>query len=128
MTADAGQAFEVIPTELVRGALEELRERCKDMNLPPFVAVSRSGHVECFFVPTVATIDGYAIYSIDLIIDCSVHVLAMRVYRLGDLFVLQKEGVPIGGPLSSAFVELVLGRVGDVFHRRGWRHWIAIDG
>ena len=35
-------------------------------------------------------------------------VLFLRVYRLGNRVVVQKNGVPIGGPLSSSLFRLVV--------------------
>eukprot|EP00959_Pyramimonas_sp_CCMP1952_P021122 445101-Pyramimonas_sp.AAC.1 len=34
--------------------------------------------------------------------------MGMRMFRLGDLFVVQKNGAPIGGPLSGCILDLVL--------------------
>ena len=36
--------------------------------------------------------------------------LKMRTYRIGNLFLRQAKGIPIGGPISGAVLDLVLAR------------------
>ena len=51
----------------------------------------------------------------------------MRVYRLGDVFAIQTEGFPIGGPLSYAYLFLVLAFLEAKF-RDGVFAWIRQHG
>ena len=44
----------------------------------------------------------------------------MRIYVLGDLFVIQQSGVPIGGPLSTMCLETVLARLEYLFDTHSW--------
>ena len=41
---------------------------------------------------------------------CTEGLLRMRTYRIGNLFLKQVKGIPIGGPISGAILDLVLAR------------------
>ena len=41
---------------------------------------------------------------------CIEGLLKMRTYRIGNLFLRQVKGIPIGGPISGATLDLVLAR------------------
>ncbi|CAK0792084.1 unnamed protein product, partial [Prorocentrum cordatum] len=47
----------------------------------------------------------FRLHSLQRCLECF---MGMRMFRLGDLFVVQENGAPIGGPLSGCILDLVL--------------------
>ena len=46
--------------------------------------------------------------------------LQVRVFRLGDKYLVQLSGIPIGGPISGAALEAVLCVYEDAVDKIGW--------
>ena len=51
---------------------------------------------------------------------CIKGLLEMRTYRIGNLFLRQVKGIPIGGPISGAILDLVLARAECKFDTVLW--------
>ena len=45
----------------------------------------------------------------------------LRWYKFGDKFLFQKIGIPSGGPVSGAILEVVLSIDEDNFETNGWK-------
>ena len=58
MTADAGQAYEVLPVSLTQDVLSLLPSRAAACSLPPFVAVVRQPKDETFYTQVGTQMDG----------------------------------------------------------------------
>ena len=51
---------------------------------------------------------------------CVRGLLDMRVFRIGNLFLRQAKGIPIGGPISGAILDLVLASAECIFDTFSW--------
>lgn len=51
---------------------------------------------------------------------CVDGLLRMRTYRIGNLFLRQVKGIPIGGPISGAILDLVFARAECLFDIFSW--------
>ena len=60
------------------------------------------------------------VFTLNSIRKCVMAYMQMRIYRCGDLFATQLSGVPIGGPLSSSILRLVLGAREHTFDQLDW--------
>ena len=116
-TADVGQAYDVIPMTMFQDALAELQAQHADRNLPAYMVVKKQANAECYFAGAATPVDGCTVFQVEVVFSCALHQLCMKVYRFGNLCVIQRDGVPIGGPLSGCFLELVLGRAEHHFTR-----------
>ena len=107
-TSDAGQAYEVSSTGLTEHVIFSLCKAVDNTECPRQVAVVEEQKSQTFFVPTAQQIEGCQVFHFTEVINCIIHVLQMKIYKLADVFVIQKEGFPIGGPLSYQFLNLIL--------------------
>ena len=121
-TVDAGQAYEAVKFSYVNHTIDLV---CSTANRSfNFVAVSRSPKSHVFPLPSKQFLDGFATYSVDDVKTCFQHTLQMRVYRFGDRFVRQVEGMPIGGPQSFSMLKAACARREHQFkHMGGFERW-----
>ena len=61
-----------------------------------------------------------SVFYMSKIAACFCSLLQLRVYRFGDKFLVQRSGIPIGGPISGAALEAVLCVDEDTFDKFGW--------
>ena len=119
---DAGQAYETVDLPFLINSISRLVETARRSDCPSAVWVKRQAKSCAGFGGRCK--DGVVdrdVYFFDTLQQCFLCFLLMRVYVLGNLFVIQKSGVPIGGPLSTMCLETALARLENLFDEHGWR-------
>ena len=48
------------------------------------------------------------VFALPKIVSCVEALLCMKIYRCGDRYLVQVNGVPIGGPISGVVLEVCL--------------------
>ena len=117
---DAGQAYEMIKIDVVTNDLDHMAERARSSG-KELIQVMKS--VKCITGRSMTLqrdMHDRSVYKLMTIIHCAKCFLVMRFYRMGDRFLMQLEGVPIGGPMSGALLRLVLSRRECAFDQAVW--------
>ena len=57
-----------------------------------------------------APLEGCIAFTREHVFTAAIHIMFMRIYRFGNLYAIQRTGVPIGAPFSQVLLEVVLGR------------------
>ena len=109
---DAGQAYEVLRSDFVSSTLDSFysmagydRAKERDATVTVFRGtkyVARSGG------RALDLIGDRVVFWISKIRKCVEALLSMKIYRLGDRYLVQTRGVPLGGPISGIILELCL--------------------
>lgn len=60
------------------------------------------------------------VFYLSKVASCVRDLLSLRVYRFGNKSLAQLSGIPIGGPISGAALEVVLCVDEDTFDKFGW--------
>ena len=110
--ADAGQAFETLPQSSIYAFLEKLSEGPKRESRVQAVFVMHGPRAVCGFGGSVKR--KYSDRTILLsrsVIRCFHGFMGMRYFRLGNVWLFQRKGVPIGGPLSGHILDSILGDI-----------------
>ena len=108
VSADAGQAHEVLKLAFISSVLFRLVHLVLAADMPGYVAVKSQQKSAVYFNPTGAPLEEYRTLAFFDIMNCVFCIIFMRIYRFGNLYVWQREGLPIGGPLSYAVLQCVL--------------------
>ena len=125
---DAGQAYEMVSLQSVHRDIDLLLRRAVELNMGivqvfktarALVAISRSLQRGS---------DDRTVLVSASIQRCVEAYLKFRIYRLGDRFVEQTTGVPIGGFMSSSLLGLVLSAAEARFDSCGWPRWCEQRG
>ena len=112
-TADAGQAYEVIDRAEIQSSIDELFfnvskiTRSKD---PTVSVMHRTKAMTSIGGRIDDMLCDRTVFFASKLKTCIGGLLDMRVYRIGNLFLRQAKGIPIGGPISGAILDLVLAR------------------
>ena len=109
ITIDAGQAYESIPVWFVLRALDrlwdifDLHEKDKTVTVhhASKAIVNWGGDVRIHSRFTTVLYMSVVMRAIRLMLHC-------RIFQLADLFIVQTQGLPIGGPLSSVLLDVAL--------------------
>ena len=105
---DAGQAYEVIREGSISRDLNDVLAKARECGFSlvqvlravrPLVAASRN---------LKRNYGDRVVLTVDSIKKCVDSYLMLRVFRVGNRFVQQVSGVPIGGPVSSALLRRIL--------------------
>ena len=108
-TADAGQAYEALSRPFVNKSVDNLFTnavaRCKsgDMTVSVFKTTTFNA---CLGGRTDSKCDDRTVLWISKIRKSIKSLLAMCVYRVGNVFIRQESGIPIGGPVSGVILEI----------------------
>ena len=126
---DAGQAYEELRTAYVDESVQSLFRQASAGGRPRHVVLERGpqcrGRVGGLRWPQQV---GRVTLRATEIQRCLRAALLVRWFRLGDAYLVQKKGVPIGGPLSKALLSLVLCRLESSFDRFRWPELAAFFG
>ena len=123
-TADAGQAFEVIKPHRIDRAFRMI------FKLVRISCRREDPTVSCMHTPKSKTRFGgwirdrlkdRSVFYLSKVEHCMRGLAKFRWYIFGDKFLYQKEGIPIGGPVSGAILEGVLSVDEHVFEQFGWK-------
>ena len=112
-TADAGQAYEVIENIEIEKSIAELFSVCSRLtnSKDPTVSIMHSTKAKTAVGGRVDdTLCDRTVFFASKVRTCVKGLLEMRTYRIGNLFLRQAKGIPIGGPISGAILDLVLAR------------------
>ena len=112
-TNDAGQAYEVIDHSVIKKSTDELFNNFSRItkNKDPTISVMHRTKATTAVGGRIddRLCDRTVFFASKLRI-CMEGLLEMRTYRIGNLFLRQAKGIPIGGPISGAILDLVLAR------------------
>ena len=61
-----------------------------------------------------------SIFYVSKVEHCMREPIKLRWFKFGDKYLIQKSGIPIGGPVSGAVRESVVSVDEDVFEKFGW--------
>ena len=90
ITGDAGQAYECISLEKPIHVLQKLEQRIKTIAAGRRIAVKR-GPKACVFFTFLRSIPDHAVFEVTEVFACVFHLLFLRVYRFGNLYLIQKN-------------------------------------
>ena len=118
LVCDAGQAYEAIPLPVIYQCLNSLRSEVQSKQQLQRLQVFHDGSRGV--VPggklDIKYVDRTIVIARTLF--CVVFAyLGMRIYRLGKCCLLQLHGIPIGGPMSTAVLHMVLSRAEFLYDR-----------
>ncbi len=108
VVADAAQAYEVIPSESIYSVLGRVIDYSENRHNISRVQVFHDRHRNVLVGgnATVAFKDRVVLFT-KSIARAFIGCLGVRFYRVGELFIMQVSGIPIGGPLSAAVLHAV---------------------
>ena len=119
---DAAQAFEAVSQERVLSAIHSLTELSKKLQQPDAIQVSRKhGGGVCWGGSIKTPYSDRFIFTRRTLTKFVIVTLLMRLFILGPLIVIQKVGIPIGGPWSPTLLSLALSQVEHAMRRFKWR-------
>ena len=124
-TFDAGQAYEVISVPYLLSVLGRILRYTTSRHLPTFYGTTNTQPPRTFHQPTGAPMQGVKTFSLEQLLHGAKCLLLLRIYRLGHLYAVQRKGVPIGGPLSAAFLFCALAPLEHAFRTSGWQKWFS---
>lgn len=127
-TADAGQAYEAVPHRLVLDILEQTKKKVNSRDFPAYVGVKKQAKSDTFLQHTSRPQVGCSIYSVNLVVQACILMTFTRFYRLANIYLIQLEGLPIGGLLSGAILDHILSHLEDRWWRCGFRAWLTKVG
>ena len=122
-TADAGQAYEVVPRTRIEEATTDMfsivskTTRVKD---PTVSVMHRTKAVTAVGGRIDDMLCDRTVFFASKVKTCIQGLLDMRTFRIGNLFLRQVKGIPIGGPISGALLDLVLARAECIFDFYTW--------
>ena len=118
---DAGQAYEALDVSTIFDALRQLHQLSQRSTRTAAVTVSNEAKCAYTMGGNVKhNTPGRTVFLTSTIIRVISSFLGTRYYRLGDLVLYQVQGIPIGGPLCGATLDMVLQRQEDRADHR-WR-------
>ena len=125
ITADAGQAYEVIETEFINSTISDIFNRVKQKAKSSTITVQvmKTTKDKSSFGGLVSEkLGDRTIFYLNQIKHCVESLLKLNIFRWGDVFLRQVWGIPIGGPLSGAVLCAALGRLESMFDKYGWKN------
>ena len=119
LVADAGQAYEDLDTSAIYTAVQELFERVPEVTKTHTVTITNTekGYDTRWVGDYKIPHNDRTILSMSSMRRAVYGFLGMRIFRLGDVFLEQLQGIPIGGPLSGCILELVLSRYETLYDK-----------
>ena len=120
-TYDAGQAYESVSVHRCLRTVEYVVRRAKDMNLRCMQSLFKgAAHVSPTRRMFQAVTDRMTL-SPESILRCVRSYLHFHVYKMGNVYLLQTKGVPIGGPLSGALLDVTQASAEYWFDNHTWK-------
>jgi hypothetical protein len=117
---DAGQAYEVLDINKIISNLNDVIQNARNDGVH-LVQILRSVKSLTDIAHTLRRdLGDRTIFKLESISKCVQAYLKMRIYRIGNKFMVQRAGVPIGGPLSGALLRLTLSKCEADFDTRWW--------
>ena len=117
-TFDAGQAYQMIKSATV---LRDLEYIVKQAHQSSAGLLQMYNHVRSIVGGTKSlrkSFDDRVVIATKSIVSCVSAYVNFHIFRLGNLFVKQVSGFPIGGWLSSSLLNLVAGACESMFEKR----------
>lgn len=125
-TAAAGQTFEMIKPRRMAGAFRIISESIQILTgrRDPTLSCMHTTKSNVRFGGWIrdTLLDRSVFYS-SKVSSCMRSLLELRWYKLGDRYLVQVPGIPLGGPVSGAALETVLCVDEDTFDKFGWREF-----
>ena len=120
LVADAGQAYEDLDTSAIYSAVHELFDRLPEVTKSHTVTITDTdkGYDTRWGGDHKIPHNDRTIFSIKSMRRAVFGFLGMRIFRLGDVFLEQLQGIPIGGPLSGCILEIVLSRCETLYDKK----------
>ena len=110
---DAGQAYEVISLSEINNSSDDLFLICSKLlgcKDPTVSVMHRTKAITNLGGRIDDMLCDRTVFFASKLRTCINGLLQMRTYRIGNLFLRQVKGIPIGGPISGAILDLVLAR------------------
>jgi hypothetical protein len=122
-TVDAGQAYEALCHSFVFKCLSSLFDTAATpQHAATTVTVFRTPSYRAFLGGHPCTlVDDRAVFWLDRIKHSITCLLGMNVYRICSTFIRQTSGIPIGGPISGAVLEVACAFLEFMFDSRWFR-------
>ena len=122
ITADAGQAYEVLEPSFVKSSVQKLFSRAglrqgRDKTITVRRSIAHQAHGGGHIWHEVSDRRVFWLsklkHSVSSLLQC-------RVYQLGDRFLVQRKGLPIGGPISGGVLDVCLSNLEENFDKNKW--------
>ena len=118
VVADAGQAYESISSAAISSFLLRVEKNCKETPKLKTVFVMHGQKAACGPGGSVKRkYSDRTVFWARSVLRCVYGFLGMKLYRLGDFWLRQLRGIPIGGPLSFAILDGLLCSIEHDFDR-----------
>ena len=121
--ADAGQAYEMIKPSRIERAFRiifkciQIRSRLEN----PTISCIHSTKAKTRFGGWIRDrLNDRTVFFLSKVSHCMRGLVKLRWFKFGNLFLHQRSGIPIGGPVSGAVLEGVLSIDEDMFDKFGW--------
>ena len=128
IAADAGQAYEELNLPYVYETLDDFYSRgghCVKDNSDATISVLKTvRHCTRSGGRAADIVNDRVVFWLSKVRVCVESLLAMRFFRLGDRFLVQVKGIPIGGPISGVILDMSLVRLEEKFDRVGWKRFM----
>ena len=119
VVGDAGQAYEALKRERITIALDFIFTEANKQNSTKAVYVTHEQPARVGFGGDISTpYRDRTVLLAKSVHRCILGFLGMRFFRLGAYFMLQIDGIPIGGPLSGQILDAVLSFLEFLFDAR----------
>ena len=110
-TADAGQAYEMIPPNRISRAFRIIFRtiQIKCGRKDPTVSCMHTTKADARFGGWIRDhLNDRSVFFLSKISHCMRSLVKLRWFKFGNKYLFQKSGIPIGGPVSGAVLEAVL--------------------
>ena len=118
---DAGQAYEVLRHGFIHSSLDAMYSKaCGAKQDVPVVIYKTVQHKAKTGGTVMDPYDDRTMFWLSRVRCCVECLLNLRFFRVGDRFLMQVYGVPIGGPISGAILDVCLTSLEEKFDKKRW--------
>ena len=132
IAADAGQAYEELGAEFVSSTLEFFYEEAgfsKEGKKDVAISISNSTrHQSRSGGKVIDVVNDRVVFWVSRVRKCVDSLLAMKIFKLGNRFLAQVRGIPIGGPISGIVLDLCLARLECIYDKKSWPQLASTAG